>query len=59
MQKRRSIHHPGSPDDLKGLKPAANPDGCTPVELPSKSSSLRQPMLESPARKPPAEKKHR
>lgn len=36
MQKRRSIHSPGSPSNLDGLKVGSNPDGKTPAELPSK-----------------------
>lgn len=36
MQKKRSIHSPGSPSNLDGLKVASNPDGKTPAELPSK-----------------------
>lgn len=36
MQKKRSIHSPGSPSNLDGLKVGSNPDGKTPAELPSK-----------------------
>ncbi|KQU76926.1 MULTISPECIES: hypothetical protein [unclassified Rhizobacter] len=33
--KARSIHDAGSPDSKAGPKPATNPDGKTPAELPS------------------------
>jgi hypothetical protein len=46
---RRSIHSPGSPSDMKGIrKPGSNPDGKTPVDLPTgKKKSLHD-------QKPPA-----
>ncbi|NKI94636.1 hypothetical protein [Rhizobacter sp. SG703] len=37
--KARSIHDAGSPDSKKGPKPATNPDGKTPAELPSAEAS--------------------
>jgi len=47
-QKRSIVHTPGSPSNLKGShKPASNPDGKTPVDLPSKPKSLHD-------QKPPA-----
>jgi len=42
MQKKRSIHSPGSPSNLDGLKVASNPDGRTPVELPTKPAANAQ-----------------
>jgi hypothetical protein len=59
---RRSIHAPGSPSDMKGShKPASNPDGKTPVDLPTgKKTSLhdqKPPALkqseEDPSAQPP------
>jgi hypothetical protein len=37
--KARSIHDAGSPDSKAGPKPATNPDGKTPAELPSAEAS--------------------
>jgi hypothetical protein len=54
MQKKRSIHSPGSPSNLDGLKVGSNPYGRTPAELPTKpapnSSEKKTP---APGRKTP------
>jgi hypothetical protein len=54
--KVRSIHDAGSPDSKAGPKPATNPDGKTPAELPSPEAgkaSLHKPAPpDLPATKP-------
>jgi hypothetical protein len=54
MQKKRSIHSPGSPSNLDGLKVGSNPDGHTPAELPSKPApSPREKKSPTSQRKTP------
>jgi hypothetical protein len=46
MPKRRGPSSPGSPADTKTPKPGSNPDGRTPVELPTdtrKQSTAKPP----------------
>jgi hypothetical protein len=54
--KARSIHDAGSPDTKNGPKPATNPDGATPAELPSaeagKASLHKPPPPDLQATKP-------
>ena len=59
-----AVRSPGGPSDLNGVRPASNPDGKTPAELPGKSKSLHDqstsgaeaPRSESPSKKGPSGK---
>ncbi len=48
MQKKRSIHSPGSPSTLDGPRLRSNPDGLTPAELPSAPRTRKPPRKTIP-----------
>jgi len=56
--KSRGVHDAGSPDSKRGPKAGTNPDGCTPVDLPSadaaKASLHKSPPAGDAQAKPPA-----
>jgi len=55
--KPRGVHDAGSPDSKRGPKAGTNPDGSTPVDLPSadaaKASLHKSPPADDASAKPP------